>query len=227
MAAIDIHDLPAFFEQYRWHKNHGIYGYPADTYPGFCWIKSLEERGAWLVSLQTMKNAPTNLLRELLDWGEGANSPRTKFEAGLGNISLLELFRRVVGHINTPALAIKAALEIPGCGLTYASKLLRFMRPDLHASLDNRIRDALLEEGLLPQIRDGNVPSMVRGYVSFLQLIAEMVAQLVSLGLERPACHLPKGSNSSGWRAADVEMALFAWADRQLRKAKAKRKELT
>lgn len=221
MSAIDIHLLPGFFQRYHWEKNHQIYGYPADTFPGFNWIKSLEERGAWLAAQSTITVAPTNLIRELLDWGEGANSPRTKFEAGLGNVSLLELFRPVVAELHNPAQAIRNAMAIPGCGLTYGSKLLRFLCGDMHASLDNRIRDALLKEGLLPVIRDSNKKSMVDGYVTFLEIIGGLISRLESEGIARPQCQLPKGMNKTGWRVADVEMALFAWADRRLKKTNA------
>lgn len=225
LTSIDIHLLPGFFEQYRWGKNHPLYGYPADTYPGFKWIKSLEERGAWLASQETITVAPTNLIRELLDWGEGANGPRTKFEAGLGNVSLIDLIRPVISEIQDPAKAIMRAMAIPGCGLTYASKLLRFMRADVHASLDNRIREALFKAGLLPDIQDSSKPSMMRGYVEFLTLINGLIDSLEDAGVVRPECDLPKGANKTGWRVADVEMALFAWADRRLQKAKAKQVE--
>lgn len=223
MTTIDVKELPKFFEQYQWGKHHGVYGYPTDTFPSFCWIKSLEQRGAWLASQETITVAPTNLIRELLDWGEGANGPRTKFEAGLGNVSLIELIRPVVAEVHDPAKAIMRAMAIPGFGLTYASKLLRFIRADIHASLDNRIRDALFKAGLLPDIQDSSKPSMTRGYVAFLTLINGLISSLEEAGVVRPECDLPKGPNKTGWRVADVEMALFAWADRRLQKAKAKR----
>jgi len=122
-------------------------------------------------------------------------------------------------------LLLLLLVAVSAIGLTYASKLLRFLHPDIHASLDNRIRDALLTEGLLQKIYDGNVPSMTRGYIAFLELIDGLVDRLENAGIVRPECWLPKGSNSTGWRAADVEMALFAWAGRSLRKPRrAKRK---
>lgn len=217
MAAIDVKLLPAYFEQYNWVKHHGVYGYPADTFPTFRWVKSLEERGAWFVSKADLKDAPTHFLRELLDWGGGAG-PRMKFEAGLGNVSLLERIQKVVANIENPTLAIQHAMRLPGFGLTYGSKLLRFLDGDRHASLDSRIRGALLAEGLLARITDASTPSRISGYVSFLGLISKLTSGLEQAGIDRPDCDLPRGKSPTGWRVADVEMALFAWAEHSQQK---------
>lgn len=49
-----------------------------------------------------------------------------------------------------------------------------------------------------------------------------LIESLEAAGVVRPVCDLPKGANETGWRVADVEMALFAWADCRLQRAKAK-----
>lgn len=215
MSVININEFPAFFRAYSWsNANHQARGYPGDQYPSFPWIKSLEERGAWLTAQPVVAAAPTDYVRELLAWGAGKNDPRMRFEVGLGNVSLLGAFEPVVANIADPKAAITAALQIPGCGLTYASKLLRFLRPDMHASLDGRIREAMLKTGLLGKIYDSNENSMVKGYVAFQGLCADLVAQLDAAKIARPACNLPAAATATGWRVADVEMALFAWADR-------------
>lgn len=214
MSVIDINQFPAFFRAYDWsNANHKARGYPGDLYPEFPWIRSLEERGAWLTAQPAVTCAPTDYVRELLAWGAGKNDPRMKFEIGLGNVSLLQVFAPVVANIAEPKAAISAALQIPGCGLTYASKLLRFLRPDLHASLDGRIREAMLKAGLLSKIYDGNENSMVRGYVAFQAFCADLVDRLDAANIARPSCNLPAAPTATGWRVADVEMALFAWAD--------------
>ncbi|MHC8353836.1 hypothetical protein ACYZTL_00935 [Pseudomonas sp. LB3P81] len=215
MSVININEFPAFFRAYNWsNANHKARGYPGDKYPTFPWIKSLEERGGWLVEQTLMTGAPTDYVRELLAWGAGKNDPRMRFEIGLGNVSLLGIFAPVVANIGNPKAAITAALQIPGCGLTYASKLLRFLQPDMHASLDGRIREAMLNAGLLSRIYDSNENSMVRGYVAFQAFCAELVAQLDAAKIARPECSLPAAPTQTGWRVADVEMAMFAWADR-------------
>lgn len=197
------------------------FGYPGDSYPRFPWIASLEARGAWLIASDKLTSAPTNYVREILLWGEGKNGPITKFEAGLGNVSLLDQIRSVIAAIEDPELAISQALQIPGCGLTYASKLLRFLCPEKHASLDNRIREALFAEGLLEKLYDSNRTSMVRGYVAFQALLLDLKEELEVAGYPRPASRLAQSQSQTGWRVADIEMALFAWADKRIRKQSA------
>lgn len=219
MSSIDVNLLPSYFERYHWSHLHQVYGYPADTFPRFRWIKSLENRGSWLASMGAIETAPTNFIRELLDWGGGAG-PRMKFEAKLGNVCLQERFQLVVDNIDNVSLALEHALRIPGCGLTYGSKLLRFLKPELHASLDSRIRAALLKAGLLGEIYDSSDTSMIRGYVSFIEVNSALKNELELAGINRPACDLPPGKSATGWRAADIEMALFAWADKKSRNPK-------
>ncbi len=214
MPVINPHDLPDCFRAYKWsNANHASRGYPGDAYPGFHWIRSLEERGERAAELLNLGRAPTDYVREILAWGAGSNDPTMKFEAGLGNVALLDILRQVEASIEDPREAIRAALLIPGFGLTYASKLLRFLRPEIHASLDRRIRLAMHKSGLLPKIHDSYEGSMIDGYVAFQALCIDLCAQLEAAAIERPACTLGPSLSPTGWRAADVEMALFVWAD--------------
>ncbi|MBM5459011.1 hypothetical protein H8F21_15695 [Pseudomonas sp. P66] len=214
MAAININEFPAYFRAYKWsNANHASRGYPGDAFPGFPWIKSLEDRGARMAGQQILAVAPTDYIREILSWGAGKNDPSMKFEAGLGNVALIEIIRQVIAVIDDPRQAISTALQIPGFGLTYASKLLRFLRPETHASLDRRIRVSMLKAGLLSKIHDSYASSMVDGYVEFQSFCARLCAQLEAEGIQRPGCMLELGPEPAGWRVADVEMALFAWAD--------------
>ena len=98
---------------------------------------------------------------------------------------------------------------MPGLGLTYASKLLRFMQPETYGALDSRIREALKHEQRLPKIYDGNHNSMVSGYVQFIILLGDIKAVLRQKGIRKPSCGL---SNNGDWRACEIEMALFCWA---------------
>lgn len=220
MSVINLQDLPDCFRAYNWsNANHGSRGYTGDAFPDFDWICSLEDRGSRVRLLLGRGVAPTDYVREILAWGAGSNDPTMKFEAGLGNVALIEILREVVESLDDPRQAIRAALCIPGFGLTYASKLLRFLRPATHASLDRRIRLAMLQAGLLPKIHDSYDGSMIDGYVAFQALCADFCAELETAGVQRPGCKLVTGSAPTGWRVADVEMALFAWADKIPRKS--------
>lgn len=218
MSAINPHDLPDCFRAYKWsNANHASRGYPGDVYPEFHWIRSLEDRGGRVAALLDLGRAPTDYVREILAWGAGSNDPSMKFEAGLGNVALLDILRQVIASIDDPGEAIRAALQIPGFGLTYASKLLRFLRPEIHASLDRRIRLAMHKSGMLPKIHDSYDGSMIDGYVAFQAMCMDLCAQLKTGGIQRPKCTLCPGPEPTGWRVADVEMALFAWADKVAR----------
>ncbi|MDL2189370.1 hypothetical protein P5706_34950 [Pseudomonas sp. ChxA] len=221
MPAINVAEFPAFLRAYRWtNVNHASRGYPGDTFPDFPWIQSLEGRGVRIVAKGVITACPTDYLREILAWGAGKNDPGMKFEAGLGNVSLIVILQQVVASLEQPLAAIDAALKIPGFGLTYASKLLRFFDPGRYGSLDRRIRLALLKADLLPKIHDSYKSSMIEGYVKFQTLCESLVFELESKGICRPECNLPSAASATGWRIADVEMVLFTWADRGLQTEK-------
>jgi len=40
------------------------------------------------------------------------------------------LIQNIISNLEEPGKAITSALSLPGPGLTYASKLLRFMKPE-------------------------------------------------------------------------------------------------
>ncbi|WP_244988708.1 hypothetical protein [Pseudomonas qingdaonensis] len=207
--AIVVTDLPKYLSSYSWgSSNHGLYGYPADAPPDFRWIRSLEERGAWIAAERRIDLPPTEFLREVIAWG-GGGSVRARFEAELGQVNLLERFNVVLQNLDEPSRAIEAALDLPGLGLTYGTKVLRFLRPDIHGSLDEQIRKHLAESGDLMAIHHY---SWKRGYVTFQARCTAIVAELDQRGIERPECGLARGASRTGWRVADVEMALFACA---------------
>lgn len=218
MAMPDINRFPIYFKQYEWQDKHGLYGYPSDTYPAFQWINSLEVRFNWLRQNHVnQRTASIYLLREMIQWGGSQNGVLQKFDDRLGEIdvNLYATLKETISHLNTPAKAIESALKLPGMGLTYASKLLRFLDPEKYGALDSRVRGALFErvhDANLPKIYDGNVRSMVKGYVAFLAYINTLERQLATANIQRPECGLKLGSHA-GWRVADIEMALFKWAE--------------
>jgi hypothetical protein len=86
------------------------------------------------------------------------------------------------------------------------------MKPEMYGALDSRIRKALNREGKLPQIHDSLPSSMVSGYVQFVALLQDLKNDLESKGIRKPSCHL---SENSTWRASEIEMALFCWAEEE------------
>jgi hypothetical protein len=208
---IDYNKFPEYYKEYSWSGKHTLFGYPADAFPEFRWIASLEGRFAWVVANYSVnKSASRYLLQEMIEWGGSQNGVLQKFNDGSGEVNLCDVMGRVIGSLSDPRQSIAYALRLPGLGLTYASKLLRFMKPERYGALDGRIRKALTREGRLPQIHDGLLNSMVSGYVQFIGLLKELKDELEARGIEKPACGLSEGGT---WRASEVEMALFCWAE--------------
>lgn len=209
---LDIDKFSHYFKIYKWQDKHSLYGYPADTYPAFPWIHSLETRFNWLkLNHRKIKTSSIYLLREMIQWGGSQNGVMQKFDDRLGEVNLHELLSETINHLDTPREAIRSALKFPGMGLTYASKLLRFLEPEEYGAIDSRVRNALTS---IPKIYDGNENSMVNGYVEFFECMKTLRGQLVAANIQRPQCELQIGT-SVGWRAADIEMAIFKWADEQ------------
>ena len=156
------------------------------------------------------RTASKYLVQEMIEWGGSQNGVLQKFNDGTGEVNLYKLMQEIITNIDNGDIAISASLKLPGVGLTYASKLLRFMKPEAYGALDSRIRTALLKNELLPKIYDGNEKSMINGYVAFLDLLNSIKLQLEEQSIRKPDCAL---SRSGLWRPSEIEMALFRWAE--------------
>lgn len=212
----NVNDFPRYFESYNWEDKHSLYGYPADAYPDFSWISSLEKRFAWLRANYAIRQTTSiYLIREMIQWGGSQNGILQRFDDGIGEVNLWEQVAEVIVNIGDPPIAIRTALNIPGIGLTYASKLLRFIDPESYGALDSRLRKALSDclHDAIPRIFDGNLNSMVNGYVAFIQYLSFLRQEIENLNIVRPHCALIPAETRTNWRLADVEMALFQWAE--------------
>lgn len=210
-----IQTFPEHFRRYGWREKHSLYGYPEDSYPKFEWIAVLERRFEWLKrNCKSENTASIYLLKEMIQWGGSQNGTLQKFEDGIEQHNIQNLMLNTIANISDPERAISAALQFPGMGLTYASKLLRFLDPERYGALDSRIRNAMKERipGALPKIYDSSASSMVAGYVAFTNFVDGIKQDLNEAEIIRPPCELPVGPEATEWRSADVEMALFGWA---------------
>ena len=213
---IDIIKFPDYYQKYHWSGKHKLFGYPADSFPTFQWIKSLENRFDWLRKNSLKHNTSSQyLLKEMIEWGGSQNGLLQKFNDCSGEVNLFELIQSVITNLKSPEMAIKSSLKLPGFGLTYASKLLRFMEPHKYGALDSRIRKALLKRKILIKIYDGNLDSMVNGYLEFLKFLNRLKRELESQQIKKPDCEL---STTGLWKPSEIEMALFCWAGQILEK---------
>lgn len=201
-------DAPKLYRAYTWTAKHALFGYPPDEYPSFEWISSLERRFERV--RQQRGDAPIYLIREMIEWGGSQNGVLQKFDDAIGTYCLTTQLTRILDAMDRGRReAIETALEIPGLGLSYASKLLRFLDPENYGALDSRIRGALdpTVHGV-PKIYDGHPSSMVRGYCAFLGYLDTLKAELQRQNVVKP----PDERGVPGWRAGHIEMALFQWA---------------
>jgi hypothetical protein len=208
---MDLALLPNYYRNYVWEDKHALFGYPPDRYPEFEWIRSLERR--FLHFRQQPAPVPLFLVIEMIQWGGSQNGVLEKFQNALGSHCLHDSLALVLENLQNPERAIGSALNIPGLGLTYASKLLRFLDPDTYGALDGRIRKGLarLTPSPLRKIYDGNRASMIKGYTTFTTYVKLLRQDLATRGIV-----LPQDNNDRNhWRAADIEMALFGWASGQ------------
>jgi hypothetical protein len=137
-----------------------------------------------------------------------------KFDDGVDEVCFADSLRSVIATLKVPASAIETSLGIPGLGLTYASKLLRFLDPQHYGALDGRIRKGLTArewidaDGNEIRIYDSSVPSMVKGYCSYLDELTALKRQLHGASILCPESAINKAGQ---WRLADIEMALFQY----------------
>jgi hypothetical protein len=200
-----LSEYPGLYSSYVWNRKHAFYGYEADSLKkGFPWIQSLEKRFLWL-RLEHLRNdnasAAPYLIREMIQWGGSQYGALQKFDEGLDRVCLRELIRETVRALPKPKSAIEWARKIPGLGLTYGSKLLRFLDPSSYGALDDRIRASLFKKRLRNSASNDC-------YVDYLEQLHSVVRQL---GEAKVRC--PRVPNSPTvdrtWQVAKVEMALF------------------
>ncbi|MDE2463964.1 MAG: hypothetical protein KGO02_09665, partial [Alphaproteobacteria bacterium] len=160
------------------------------------------------------EQAGLHLIRDMLAWGGSQNGRREKFDDAFGGkaANAYTWLDQTVQNLDQPQKAIKYALDFPGIGLTYASKLLRFLDPDRYGALDTRLRKALCAANLLDKIIDGNKASLIKGYCTYMDFLGRVQACLEARQIMRPESALARANNVTGWRVADIEMALFQWA---------------
>jgi hypothetical protein len=146
----------------------------------------------------------------MIEWGGNQHGILGRFQRRLGTYNLDASLGDVVNSLNHTERAITAGLAIPGLGLTYASKLLRFLSPETYGALDSRIRTSLIPN-VLPKLHDGYRPSLIRGYGAYIRYLTRLQEALQE---QKIICPLEAG-NLRPWRIADIEMALFGWASAQ------------
>jgi hypothetical protein len=225
--------------EYYWcgafHKKPEI-----DRWPLFPWIKKLERKASQ--EIEVLGCLEGDSVIEIFRWGTGRrHGPLLKAKEAEKNnpgfwcrqtkaaAEALTAFpykcrlgdrEKIEGWISRVYLALAMApseATVKGIGLTYYSKILRFMCPEKFGACDVGMIGSLFKEGLkdasgntfsLSFLR-GNRESEAKKYALFC-----WVLQTAAEYLNRNERLLPTGQGTvpEKWRAADVEMAFFGLA---------------
>jgi hypothetical protein len=164
------------------------------TVPG---TRELEIKG------QKLKAAglPENLLKDFIEavhhWG-GSFRNYHKVIGSARPIHFTNALKALDASSAQVERALSSLLEINGLGISYGSKHLRFLRPDICPILDNIVWENF------------KYPWNARGY-RLLQVDVMSAAK----NLEENAIGNPMNRPNGRWFAADVDMAVFAFLQRK------------
>lgn len=204
-----LQDFPRLLSKYRWDDHHAAFGWSPDCLDtGFPWIVSLEDR--FQAAMEHNGFPPLTLVSELILWGGNQNNILKKFSKDLRAKDYETFIHSVVESLDDPPLALESAMSIKGFGRTYGSKLLRFCRPRDYGALDSRILGALKSE---LGASTAWTPTVLKQYSRFLDIVHEYQRGLHTAKVLRPSYGARPASTE--WTAAEIEMALFAWASSQ------------
>lgn len=143
-----------------------------------------------------------DFIRRVCEWG---NYPGTADRILQENQpqEIRRRFNRAVEMLRPEEPVLKGALReiarVRHIGLSFASKHLRLLRPDVCPILDHLLSDKL------------GYPLRVYGYQQFAWHCRQAAALLQEHGVENPA-----GREGGAWFAADVEMGLFVHVKEQM-----------
>lgn len=215
----ESNDLVTLYRSYNW-RNDNIRS-------GFCDILGLEKR---LVSAVREQHSVRRAdIQDVADWGKKRGKavecsecvPVHLYEGRLPLSSLAQM----------PQAPLDDLCQVKYVGPTYKSKVLRFAMPDEYGAIDtNVVRVFGIDEdgdatyawlslkvdnyGYGPYIRE-NHPAWPSDYGLWINILRYFAQHLACEGV---ACPHPEAFIESGlrqplqWACADVEMALFAYA---------------
>lgn len=127
------------------------------------WVKLLERLPEKAEQLGYFDLQDLNCIAE---WGGNQHGVKQRLRSNNTDDEVRRATSLAIRHIDDPELAMREVSRLKHWGVAYGSKTLTFMCPSEYAILDRWIRKALVH--VIPEITDGNVGSVVRGYVGYL-----------------------------------------------------------
>lgn len=207
----NISNFSSYLSNYNWGSGkkakHHLFGYPPDCFPDFAWVNSLENRFQWLKdNIENDKVSGLYLVKEMIHWGGNQKGVLQEFEDNIGLYNFKSAIQNVTSNLHTPEKAIREALDIPGLGLTYASKLLRFLEPEKYGALDSILRKYLSTLGLDIKPKNQSKERNIKDYLTFIQFLEKLKSELEDNSIKKPSNSL---NQRETWNIAEIEMSLF------------------
>lgn len=162
---------------------------------------ALEAEAGRLISGSFSDQQLGEFIRHVCEWG---GYPGTADRILMGNPlpEIRQRFSSAIAVLASDAPDVRFAVceirRVRHLGLSFASKHLRLMRPDVCPVLDSILSEKL------------GYPLKVRGYERFADDCAQVATLLQRCGVDNPV-----GRENGRWFAADVEMALFVHVKEQ------------
>ena len=141
-------------------------------------------------------------LSDVADWGGNQHGVKQRMQLHNTPDEVKAATSQAIRHLDDPDRAMREVARVKHWGVAYGSKTLTFMRPQDYAILDRWIRRALVH--VIPEITDGRVGSVARGYVAYLDCCRALQLKVAA----RPPVATAKGQ----WRIADIGQAIFEFA---------------
>lgn len=156
--------------------------------------KSVELYAREFVRDDMPANRIWGFVRMVCGWGGDRYVGQRIIDQNGGSTRLIRArFREGLRYLNEgeTANAIASMDDVPGLGISYGSKHLKFLNPQLAVVLDSKISSAF------------GYPLNSEGYAEFVGRCAAIATTLNEKG--PPCCR----TRSGRWRISDVEMAIF------------------
>lgn len=168
-----------------------------------------EYRDGWVELLERLPEKARRLgyfdmqdLSDIAEWGGNQHGVKQRLQSRNTPDEVRRATSLAIRHIDAPARSMREVARLKGWGVSYGSKTLTLMCPSQYAILDSWIRKALVH--VIPEITDGNVGSVVKGYVAFLDC-----CRALQLRVAGPP---PLATTDGRWRIADIGQGLFEFA---------------
>lgn len=169
----------------------------AERHPQIEKTVSLEIEARRLLTTDFSRQELSNFIRNVCAWGGYPGTAARVLEQNAWP-EIQHQFGSAIAalSLDPPDLqgALRAVRRVRHLGLSFASKHLRLLRPDVCPVLDSTLSEKL------------GYPLDGRGYQRFSD-----DCQTVAALLQQHGVHNPLGRDGGKWFAADVEMALFVY----------------